>query len=208
MLKRRPNETDDEYTARVDASKTAKREAAKRRYWADPDRHRAKAREAMRRSETAKLTKAANRADPEKLAEIRRKDRAAKARARYADPEKRRKQLKQQSDWQKHKRATDPEWAQRERDNMRRYRIGPDAPSKTTGICPACGRECDGSKQSAWLVCDHNHHTGFIRGMICTRCNTAAGMAGDNAEGVRRLLAYLEDAERREAASVGQPTGP
>jgi hypothetical protein len=39
---------------------------------------------------------------------------------------------------------------------------------------------------------DHCHSTGQIRGVLCCECNTGIGKLGDNAEGVRRALAYLE----------------
>lgn len=39
---------------------------------------------------------------------------------------------------------------------------------------------------------DHDHATGAIRGVLCTRCNTGLGALGDNVEGLRRALAYLE----------------
>lgn len=41
------------------------------------------------------------------------------------------------------------------------------------------------------LVVDHSHVTGKVRGVLCTRCNTALGMLGDNAYRVSALLMYI-----------------
>lgn len=40
---------------------------------------------------------------------------------------------------------------------------------------------------------DHCHETGQPRGVLCGNCNTAIGRLGDNIEGIRRVLAYLEN---------------
>jgi hypothetical protein len=44
------------------------------------------------------------------------------------------------------------------------------------------------------LVIDHDHHTGTIRGLLCASCNSAIGQAGESADRLRKLAAYLEDA--------------
>ena len=46
------------------------------------------------------------------------------------------------------------------------------------------------------LVIDHDHGTDKVRGIICHKCNTALGLAGDNIQGIKRLLSYLEEHER------------
>jgi hypothetical protein len=55
------------------------------------------------------------------------------------------------------------------------------------GLCHLCGRPP--GKYS--LAVDHCHDTGRIRGLLCTKCNTALGTLGDNEEGLLRALAYL-----------------
>lgn len=42
------------------------------------------------------------------------------------------------------------------------------------------------------LFVDHDHSTGKIRGLLCITCNTALGSLGDNVEGLKRALAYVE----------------
>jgi hypothetical protein len=58
-----------------------------------------------------------------------------------------------------------------------------------TDHCDLCG------KTAKRIVCDHNWRTGFIRGWLCDTCNQGLGMLGDNPEGLRRALAYLEKPE-------------
>jgi len=63
------------------------------------------------------------------------------------------------------------------------------------GVCAICAKDISlqataGKMPSANV--DHCHSTGQIRGVLCCECNTGIGKLGDNAEGVRRALAYLE----------------
>ena len=51
--------------------------------------------------------------------------------------------------------------------------------------CEICGSTED-------LVYDHDHNTGQHRGVICTVCNKAIGLLGDDVDGVRAALDYLE----------------
>ena len=50
-----------------------------------------------------------------------------------------------------------------------------------------------GRKRS--LSIDHDHDTGRVRGLLCYHHNTALARFGDNADGVRKLLEYLEETE-------------
>jgi len=42
------------------------------------------------------------------------------------------------------------------------------------------------------LVLDHDHKTGEIRGVICSRCNSGIGALGDNVAGIERVIEYLK----------------
>ena len=74
----------------------------------------------------------------------------------------------------------------------KRYRwrangINPTRPTPPT--CENCGKAT-----KATLNADHDHETGIFRGWLCPACNRGLGLIGDNANAVRRLLAYLERA--------------
>lgn len=51
---------------------------------------------------------------------------------------------------------------------------------------------CQTSEEMFSLVVDHDHQTNKIRGLLCSKCNSAIGMLGDSAETVRRAVDYLE----------------
>jgi hypothetical protein len=59
------------------------------------------------------------------------------------------------------------------------------------GHCALCPRTPDQERYKRLSV-DHDHITQTVRGLLCTPCNHALGVLGDNAEGMRRALAYLE----------------
>lgn len=52
--------------------------------------------------------------------------------------------------------------------------------------CPICEREVER------FEVDHDHDTGAIRGLLCSRCNGALGQLCDDPVLLRRALAYLE----------------
>ena len=62
------------------------------------------------------------------------------------------------------------------------------------GGCAICESENPGSKNKGQFSVDHNHETGEVRGLLCTRCNTALGSFKDNPEFLRRAISYLEAA--------------
>jgi len=55
------------------------------------------------------------------------------------------------------------------------------------GRCPISGE----TFALGELVPDHDHETGYVRALICGKCNTALGMLGDRREMVYRLLKYI-----------------
>jgi Recombination endonuclease VII len=55
--------------------------------------------------------------------------------------------------------------------------------------CAICDRDM-GAGMSRHI--DHCHATGRLRGLLCTRCNGALGMAGDSPERLRAMADYIE----------------
>jgi hypothetical protein len=64
------------------------------------------------------------------------------------------------------------------------------------GVCAACGRP---PRNGRALFVDHDHDTGFIRGLLHAKCNSALGFAEDSPEILRALAAYLDRHKRQEA---------
>jgi hypothetical protein len=100
------------------------------------------------------------------------------------------------------------EWYRENRDRHRSYNLGRygitaaeyDALlAAQAGACACCGATAN--RNGKRLFVDHDHETGAVRGVICHKCNAGIGALGDNVEGVRRALAYLERAQ------MARPTG-
>lgn len=54
------------------------------------------------------------------------------------------------------------------------------------GMCIICG------SYHKRLCVDHNHKTGFIRGLLCRRCNSGLGLFRDNPIFIEKALSYLK----------------
>jgi len=57
------------------------------------------------------------------------------------------------------------------------------------GKCQICG--VPGIETSKGLVVDHDHETGDVRGLLCTRCNVGLGQFGDDMNLLNKALNYL-----------------
>jgi hypothetical protein len=62
---------------------------------------------------------------------------------------------------------------------------------KQDGRCGICGSS-ENHRVGERFDVDHDHVTGRVRGLLCNPCNRAIAGLGDNIEGVRAALAYLE----------------
>jgi hypothetical protein len=60
------------------------------------------------------------------------------------------------------------------------------------GFCAACGSNKAGAK--GWCF-DHDYEKRAFRAILCSRCNSAIGMASDSIEVLKSLVVYLEKNE-------------
>lgn len=59
------------------------------------------------------------------------------------------------------------------------------------GVCAICGGT-DGTRK---LAVDHDHETGRVRGLLCTRCNVGLGYFRDARNVLENAISYLDRAE-------------
>lgn len=78
---------------------------------------------------------------------------------------------------------------------------------KKPDTCEVCGHVVDG-KTVKCLVFDHNHATGEHRGWLCSNCNVALGLAGDNPEILEALAKYLRERGYYSSRSLPVPPLP
>jgi hypothetical protein len=63
------------------------------------------------------------------------------------------------------------------------------------GLCAICGEPetvLDSKRKLRSLSLDHDHATGKIRGLLCTRCNNGLGNFRDNPDVLRKGALYVE----------------
>lgn len=56
------------------------------------------------------------------------------------------------------------------------------------GVCAICFHVSDDGKN---LCVDHNHDTGEVRGLLCSKCNTAIGLLKENTDYLLSAIKYL-----------------
>lgn len=128
-------------------------------------------------------------------------DRAKSARYRERDPERAREQYNRYN----RKRLADPEFLRKKREDHDRrvYGIEPehlqamrDSQGDRCAICK--GERCGPGDR---LHVDHDHVTGKVRALLCSRCNTMIGLAGDDPARLSAAAAYIR--RHRKEASDG-----
>lgn len=58
-------------------------------------------------------------------------------------------------------------------------------------VCAICSKPHDESSMFKRLHVDHCHDTGKIRGLLCSRCNTALGLFKDDVQVMQKAIDYL-----------------
>ena len=60
------------------------------------------------------------------------------------------------------------------------------------GCCAVCG--IHQSELTRSLAVDHCHTTGAIRGLLCSKCNTALGLLNESEQIMKNLIKYMSEA--------------
>ena len=73
---------------------------------------------------------------------------------------------------------------------------------KQNHVCAICGGEetliIKGKNRD--LAVDHNHETGKVRGLLCSKCNTAIGFFNEDIRIIKTAIRYIKDDGFLEAA--------
>jgi hypothetical protein len=89
--------------------------------------------------------------------------------------------------------------------NLGRYGISReqyrDAWYRQGGLCAVCNQP-ERSTRNELLSVDHDHATGAFRGLLCSHCNRAIGLLGDDPEIIRAAAAYVEQGVARAALAL------
>jgi predicted nucleic acid-binding Zn ribbon protein len=68
---------------------------------------------------------------------------------------------------------------------------------KQNGVCAICKqpeyRKNGWNKKTRFLAVDHNHTTGKIRSLLCSDCNTALGLLGEDIPRIQAAIEYLKE---------------
>lgn len=59
--------------------------------------------------------------------------------------------------------------------------------------CKICGVGSNPDSRANYLVVDHSHTTGEIRGLLCTKCNALLGLAQDREDILEEAKQYLKN---------------
>jgi hypothetical protein len=92
-------------------------------------------------------------------------------------------------------RKDDPEYRRARREGMVFYKFGITQAelvaldAAQNGRCAICGGPPNGP--GTRLHIDHCHNSKKIRGLLCSKCNTAVGLLDDSPERAEQLAAYL-----------------
>lgn len=60
--------------------------------------------------------------------------------------------------------------------------------ARQNGVCAICRSVCKSGRK---LSVDHDHKTGFVRGLLCSRCNIGVGQFDDNYQLMQKAATYM-----------------
>lgn len=77
--------------------------------------------------------------------------------------------------------------------------------ARQNGLCAIC-HEPEKGKTRLFLAVDHSHDTGQVRGLLCSRCNTALGLFNDSITNLMAAVWYLRKNSQRQAYESRDPS--
>lgn len=84
------------------------------------------------------------------------------------------------------------EWAERNKSKIRLSQIKYNLTEEEYEALPNLPKACEVCGNTENLCIDHDHITGKVRGVLCSRCNSALGLLGDSKEVILKLASYIE----------------
>jgi len=88
-----------------------------------------------------------------------------------------------------------------------RYGVSPECRQEMErlqgGVCYLCGET---NKNGKRLFVDHNHETGQVRNLLCTRCNAGIGMFDENISLIEKAADYLRNWSKKESMELKNAT--
>lgn len=91
-------------------------------------------------------------------------------------------------------------------DRMRRYKVTPDMINeRLIAQNSKCAMGfCSKPINQETAQVDHDHHTGKVRGLLCTNCNTSLGGLGDKVDKILIAACYLAKDEKNLSSAMLQ----
>lgn len=68
--------------------------------------------------------------------------------------------------------------------------------------CKICRVDSNPDSRAGYFVIDHNHTTGDIRGLLCTKCNALLGLAQDSEDILERAKQYLQNSRVKHPTAI------
>jgi len=68
------------------------------------------------------------------------------------------------------------------------------------GLCAICHHPP--TTEKPFLVVDHDHETGMVRGLLCNNCNIAIGLLKDNPSTLQSAIRYLQASRKAYETAV------
>lgn len=104
-------------------------------------------------------------------------------------------------DWRKKNLEKVAEYRKRNRAKIyrqecaRKYKVSPtwidEQIAKQNWCCAICGRRFEWGKKQSRPNVDHNHETGAVRALLCSRCNSVIGLTEESVAILRAMEKYL-----------------